>query len=701
MQIDLQFYLRLAQCQAKCAEKCGTSAKVRLLDGNLRSFMNWSSPLVELCREGCLDADTPSTASRQQSSTAQHPSALAFQQGQLFFRQTAPGNPFYLSPPIASQPPQIHRIRPLCSQRLTSPEGLLKSTLYKAVMAIDMTKEDKRGSEQPLRFVVQWRRKVKESPATEEPLEEAKWITASIESDRTFHVMGIRAGHLHQFAVQTMSPSGPLGASVHSRWIDFDELVEPVGPMGRTSLQFFARYNMDNGVAALVRWRRDGEEQLRTTTQLSSKPILRSRLRRHHRHLRNLSPPPTQFMRGSTASAAEDVMELKAVSEFRTVDDALEPSSLPPSSSVVFPACRLQIEWANKSTRTVDEFELDGSDGFLLRHLAFNSEYAVRLLPGTSSSADQPPSPWWNAFHGTFLSMHCSQVFGSGSLECDPEPVRELKVVPSVENGSALVSWERPEELDNILLYEVGIEPVAEVNPGKECEVKPSARIVSAQSNSVLISLPQGSICEFHVQVVVYDLLGRDALSQQRFSFIPLGASLWPQPPPMEFLANLDGSVLALLSVVVFVPMAAMVTLICTFSHQSTQRKAIRQKLPGGGEMGKKRPEGAIGALQKMKMVAKGKKGKKADKTEKEKRWNAKLHQCNSPQSTLTTESTVAGTAALTTPPAAESGTASGESFALDGEDMHKTPGGGLMRWMTETRRATPATPAGTNGAIV
>ncbi|KAL3115768.1 hypothetical protein niasHT_007773 [Heterodera trifolii] len=708
MQIDNQFYLRLAQCQAKCAEKYGISDSIRSLDGNLRPFFNWSSPLVELCHVGCLDSDIPPVASQQQSpGTDQNPSSLAFRQGQLFFRQTAPGNPFLASASIASEL-QILRVRPLCSQRLSSPEGLLKSTPFSAVMAIDMAKEGGRRTEQPLRFVIQWRRKVRgtqisaETEEEEQQTKESKWITASIEFDRTFHVTGIRAGHFHQFSVQLVSPLGPVGPPVRSHWLNFDAIIEQFetdGPMGRVSLQFFARYNMDNGVAALVRWRRDGDGQNQSEGGKTQKAMLPSRLKRHYRYFRDSSQTPTQFERGTvTEHAAEGVHELRKVSEFRAMDghDAPDERSLETNSeiaAIVFPTCRLQIEWANKSTKTVEEFELDSSDGFLLRHLAFNSEYSVRLLPLNSSSADHSSPPHWLSLHGTFLSMHCSQVYGSGSLECDPEPVRELKVVPSVENGTALISWERPEELGNILLYEVTVEAVPEVNPDEQCQVKPSARIVSAQSNSVLFSLPQNAICEFLVQVVVYDLLGRDASSQQRFSFIPLGVSLWSQPSPMEFLVHLDGSVLALLSVVVFVPVAAMVTLICTFSRQNTRRKAIRQKLPGGIEFGRKSAKGLEVEKRTKKQKQKGRgAGKSGEEEDEEQRRNAKPKQCNSPQSTLTTESSIiGGTSATMAPQGTENGQDIGRQMEKHGERS-----GGMAIWTDTIRSKTEP-----NGAIV
>ena len=56
-----------------------------------------------------------------------------------------------------------------------------------------------------------------------------------------------------------------------------------------------------------------------------------------------------------------------------------------------------------------------------------------------------------------------------------------LSVQPFVENGSALVSWQRPEVLSNILLYELDLEPVNTL--AGDCTVQEGgAKIISAVS---------------------------------------------------------------------------------------------------------------------------------------------------------------------------------------------------------------------------
>ncbi|KAL7074150.1 hypothetical protein ACQ4LE_006866, partial [Meloidogyne hapla] len=600
LQIDYNFYIRLAQCEAKCLEKFSSLNKRIIIAStdsqsiadkqfNQQMAIGSSLMLENICKQGCLDSDSPPPPPSLNNIHNQLDSqpTNAFVLGQQFFKQSSSSKTINFSSSFGI-------IRPLCVQKMFSTSSSQSSTfslhqekLETFLIYEDLSEEIKKEN---LRFIVRWRRKALIKEDNGENLqnngkdEEPQWITASIESSHRFQVSSLRPGLLYQFQVQAVSPTGIHVPAAFSDWIDFNYLI--YGSVINTkSLQFYSQFNSDYGVAAWVTWRLKDERRLengRNEIQ-TTKPILNARLRRHliQQHL-DSNVTSNLNIQNKTIFEKSELLNNSEIKQRH-------------SSFVVFPSCQLQIEWANKSSRASAKFELDGSDGYLLTNLAFNSEYwvSIRAENNNSNNIEQLTT---TLFEGNFLSMRCVQVYGFGSLECKPEPVKQLSIFTFPTNNTALIKWERPLAITNVLLYELNIEPIIRNGDSlilkEKCKTENglNAKIISAQANSTWISLPHEAVCEFEVRHTLYDLLGRDATTHIRFIFTPSSAS---EPSSTEthyslafrqFISQLDASVLALVCVIVLVPITALIALICTITRRDTRQKTKKRKKPLSAE---------------------------------------------------------------------------------------------------------------------
>lgn len=61
-----------------------------------------------------------------------------------------------------------------------------------------------------------------------------------------------------------------------------------------------------------------------------------------------------------------------------------------------------------------------------------------------------------------FKTISCSDVFGGGSLQCDPEPVKDLDIKLNEENYTVILSWKPSTESKHVLLYELRYLPVSD-----------------------------------------------------------------------------------------------------------------------------------------------------------------------------------------------------------------------------------------------
>ncbi|KAF7639369.1 hypothetical protein Mgra_00001037 [Meloidogyne graminicola] len=589
LQIDYNFYLKLAQCEAKCSEKFSSINKLNndfIQLNNQEQIIGESSLILQnICQQGCLDFDSPLPPTIHQINTQPN---NAFILGQQFFKQQLLVN----NSTSSSFFNFFGIIRPLCVQKTiinnNSPSSTYSQEKFEAFLIFENLNEDNLKESNNFRYVVRWRRRpiINENYIEEKEEEEPQWITASIESSPRFKVSSLRPGLLYQFQVQQVSPNGIQIPAVISEWIDFNLFIYG-NEINKKSLNFYSQFNSDYGVAAWVSWKLMNEKEiLEKEKDIHTKPILTTRLRKHLNK--------QNFNKSNNISISFN----NKTEEFN-YNNNKQYSLISSSSFVVFPSCQLQIEWTNKSSRDIATFELDGSDGFLLNNLAFNSEYWVTLRANNNNNNSNNnikeqqqliTTTTTTLLEGNFISMKCVQVYGFGSLECKPEPVKQLSIFTFPKNGSALIKWERPQSVENILLYEINIEAIIKsgedsFNIKNKCKTEGellNSKIVAAQADSTWIVLPKEELCEFEVKHTLYDLLGRDATTTIRFIYTSLtedeeqssfSSTKYYSLAFRQFISQLDISIFLIIFIIIFIPITALITLLCTLKRGRNNNK--------------------------------------------------------------------------------------------------------------------------------
>ncbi|KAI1723600.1 hypothetical protein DdX_03763 [Ditylenchus destructor] len=548
--IDYGHYVRLAECQAKCSHKYGHVTEKRRLDGSRQPSSDTSAEAYEMCEMGCsVYSKSPVALSPDLSSKeSTHEKLLidAFSDGQKYWRivsgnvggkhhlrqghshhHTQQNDTSHLSP--------IERIRTLCfeqSSNKNKPSAVAKrhSLLqnggsasmsvhvfdsYEAFLTADLKDEfrQNRSINAHLRYIVQWRQRQhgteaqKSGKEVEEGTkrdEETKWITASIETSNVFKVEGLQAGIQYRFMVTIIGPTGKIaGESVKSDWIDFEKLAEDTRKENletkkKAALSFHSQYNLEDNVAAVVRW-------------VHFNDIFKTVLPPNH----------PQLFPSQTSNDVE--------TEYSIGNQGHTP--------LLFEGCRMQIEYSNKTTKIVEDFTVDESDGYLVKNLAFNSEYSVQIRPRQSLLAEsrgffmhEPFAEKEDGLKGKFLSMSCAQVYGAGSLECDPEPVQNVEITSHPGNSTVTIRWTPSSELHNILLYQLYYVPTTE---SVDCALEPTSQFLTANTTSASLHMPTLAECEFELHLINYDLLGREASATKTFEFTPntITFNHWGVPP--------------------------------------------------------------------------------------------------------------------------------------------------------------------------
>lgn len=161
--------------------------------------------------------------------------------------------------------------------------------------------------------------------------------------------------------------------------------------------------------------------------------------------------------------------------------------------------CAYHLRYTNASQQVyAHDFEMDESEGFLLTNLAFNTQYDVELQPLSSLPSDtnipadgstkgklSGKSLTQSQFLGTpssaqFRTIACADVFGGGSMQCEPEPVRDLDIRINEENSTVLLTWRPSTEPRHVLLYELRYVPV--VGGPSDCALDESTMYLPAVS---------------------------------------------------------------------------------------------------------------------------------------------------------------------------------------------------------------------------
>uniref|UniRef100_A0A915ECK2 Major facilitator superfamily (MFS) profile domain-containing protein n=1 Tax=Ditylenchus dipsaci TaxID=166011 RepID=A0A915ECK2_9BILA len=262
-----------------------------------------------------------------------------------------------------------------------------------------------------------------------------------------------------------VTPAGKMvGENGKSDWINFAKLAEGTHKAGaeKAALSFHSEYNLEHNVGAVVRW-------------VHYNDIFKTILPPNH---------PQLFPTSTTAQIAEE---------------------------------------AGHAPLFFEDFIVDESDGFLLKNLGFSSEYSVEIRPRQSLLAEQQTyyhnqviseagSSKNSQLTGKFLSMSCAQVYGPGSLECEPEPVHNIEVQNHPENGTVTVWWSPPAEMHHILLYQLYYLPSSE---SVDCALEPTSLFLTANSTSATLQMPTLSECEFEIRLPASDGVAAVDLSRR------------------------------------------------------------------------------------------------------------------------------------------------------------------------------------------
>ncbi|KAJ1355387.1 hypothetical protein KIN20_036697, partial [Parelaphostrongylus tenuis] len=280
----------------------------------------------------------------------------------------------------------------------------------------------------PTRFIVQWKQRTHAMGF----YDESQWITSSIESGTFFKVNGLVPGVQYRFMVTAVGPSGRIGDTVSSSWVEISSNSSP--KRLDTTLIVKNGYNSERGVTAQIHWPR---------TSLDS--------------------------------------------------------------------CYYKLQLSNNSFQITTDVTVDSAKSILLSHLEFDALYSVTVA---AMSVDKTKVS--NPVTTSFKSLPCRDVHGRGSLQCSPEPVSDLTITLR-SNGTGLISWKPSADPQNILFYQVVYHAVS-LKDG--CQFHKETVNVRSTETSAEVVFP-GRHCEYVVQLINYDLIGRDASAEVRVLIQP------------------------------------------------------------------------------------------------------------------------------------------------------------------------------------
>ncbi|KAI6190800.1 Fibronectin type-III domain-containing protein [Aphelenchoides bicaudatus] len=245
--IDYEYYLKLGICQSQCTEKYGTVAYKRRLDGSTRSYFNTTNQHYNMCQLGCQNARSsmPNTRSVVED---------AFRDGQQFWlsgAQNIPNKKSTLSSTQNADRSPIASLKILCLRQSSSAQanGFLDS--YTALLSAQPHKVDFLA---PARYLIQWKQRIPLGKNKDQRFDETKWITASIEPDLSFYAEGVQPGVQYRFMATVIMPSGRMGATVTSDWVEAPSLGAPI-PSSPLPLVLTPQFNSDDNVSAVVSFR--------------------------------------------------------------------------------------------------------------------------------------------------------------------------------------------------------------------------------------------------------------------------------------------------------------------------------------------------------------------------------------------------------------------------------------------------------------
>ncbi|KJH42081.1 hypothetical protein DICVIV_11939 [Dictyocaulus viviparus] len=281
-----------------------------------------------------------------------------------------------------------------------------------------------------------------------------------------FKVNGFIPGVQYRFMVTAVGPSGRIGETVSSSWAEISNNSPPKGLTPTLTIK--NGYNPESGVTAQLVWPSVSLNSCYYKLQLSNSSF----------HF--------------------------------TTDITMVSLTL------------LKSFFINTSL-----FPQDASRSILLTHLEFDTDYSITMA-AISSDKIHVGSP----VTVNFKSFPCKDVYGRGSLHCCkfkkthlditfkivrlfsisvPEPVTNLAIIIRT-NGTGIVSWKPVADPQNVLFYQIIYYALSHKNG---CRSHKEIVNVNSTASFAEVNLP-GHQCEYVIQLISYDLIGRDALAEAR-----------------------------------------------------------------------------------------------------------------------------------------------------------------------------------------
>lgn len=435
VQIDFVHYFRLAQCDAKCAEKYGKPIKRRLNDGTFIEYYGNEEEYYKLCTAGC---NRHRTVSRRENNGTKN--ALAT--GMQFWMDTNAYAGRTENSPIRS-------VRLGCMDVKQSIDHNDFEDIIEGLVFVDVSELQ----QQPIRYIVQWKQRTYDGS----PMEENGWITASIETEPIIRVEGMVPSMQYRFMVTAIGPGGRMGGPIMSDWAQSlsvnEKLHLPVGPMLITT-----HYNSDDGLCALINWY-------------------------HSSHQRHSSP---------------------------NIPD------VPDERPDLFNNCHYSITVSNNTFQQTTLFTMDNGKGILLSNLQFSSEYSVAIrsiVPqniATNAGNMSYAMGAIEALERKFMTPPCNEIFGPGSLDCAPEPVKDLKAIVE-PNGTAVIKWTPSSESNSILIYQLVYQSLTD---HLDCGKNPFTTYINAGATVATVQFNNRKHCKYMIKLINYDLIGREASAE-------------------------------------------------------------------------------------------------------------------------------------------------------------------------------------------
>uniref|UniRef100_A0A0M3HRU5 Fibronectin type-III domain-containing protein n=1 Tax=Ascaris lumbricoides TaxID=6252 RepID=A0A0M3HRU5_ASCLU len=230
--IDLQYYVQLASCYAKCASEYGTTTKKKRNDGEYFNIAVNAEDNAKFCEYGCewkgIEWRSTSASLRNAYDNGAH---------HLVAEEMLRNN---------SNNKRQQMVKSLyigCMDVGSSTNDGYEESVEGILIA-----EIIRENSNPTRYIFQW----KQRTFTLGFYDESPWIASSIEVEPVITVQGMISGVQYRFMLTTVDQDGVFGIPIMSDWTEALHIDAP--PRLPSSVQVSTGFDRNNGVSALISW---------------------------------------------------------------------------------------------------------------------------------------------------------------------------------------------------------------------------------------------------------------------------------------------------------------------------------------------------------------------------------------------------------------------------------------------------------------